>query len=163
MGRTESQGVWQQVPGHPRVSCSALLCGLASWVLWWTKLGPGVAVSSVVLKQLACWWVELCPCLASCLAWVLVPSQYWCQKATGWGQVPMLINSRENPKWCLVSLWLNKLPKWLLPMLMSPWWAQVAATFPGDSPRQQVHLTPAPSKWLLSPWLPEHMRFCVHF
>lgn len=47
-----------------------------------------------------------------------------------------------------------------VPMVSS---AQVAATFPGDSPRQQVHLTQAPSKWLLSPWLPEHMRFCVHF
>ena len=41
--------------GHPRVSASALLCGLASWALWWTRLGPGVTVSSVVLKQLACW------------------------------------------------------------------------------------------------------------
>lgn len=80
MGRTESQGVWQQVPGHPRVSANALLCGLASWALWWTRLGPGVTVSSVVLKQLVCWWVELCPCLASCLAWgipVLVPRGYW--------------------------------------------------------------------------------------
>ena len=109
------------MPGHPRVSATALLCGLASWALWWTRLGPGVAGSSVVLKHQACWWVELCPCLASCLAWgipVLVPKGYWV------GPGPST-NKLKNPKSCLVSLWLNKLPKRLPPTLMSPWWAQL--------------------------------------
>lgn len=104
VGGTRAQGFPELFPDHwwaelnPRVSAGRCL-GIPGLVVvhccvgWhhessgWTKLGPGVAVSSVVLKQLACWWVELCPCLASCLAWVLVPSQWhWCQKVTGWAR-----------------------------------------------------------------------------
>ena len=56
---------------------------------WWVESGPGPSGGWIqvpgrlgvqgVLKQLPCWWLGLCPCLASSLAWAvpgLVP--------TGW-------------------------------------------------------------------------------
>ena len=52
-----------------------------------------------------------------------------------------------------MSLW-----KWLLPVSVFPGWTPFAFCL---SESQQVHLTQAPFKPLLIPWVLEHVRFCV--
>ena len=50
MDRAGSQGLWLQGLGSSKFSTHTLVCRAKSWALWWTRLCPGAAVSSGILK-----------------------------------------------------------------------------------------------------------------
>ena len=112
-----------------------------------------------VPKQLSWWQMQLWSHPDSCVAWgisVLVP---W----LGLGWLGFHANKLEWGLWIgacqyqcphdSMSFW-----KWLLPVSLFPGWAPFAFCL---SESQQLHLTQAPFKLLLIPWVLEQVRFCV--
>lgn len=80
VGESGSWILWLQGPWGPGSSVCVLVGEAWSWALWWKGCVQGVLGAQGVLRQPGCWWVGLCPCPASSLAWntsVLVPTSYW--------------------------------------------------------------------------------------
>ena len=129
----------------PGAYAEALVFGAEFWALWWTGPAPGSSASALVggailgqlgaqevLRQPACWWVDLCLCLANCLPWgvpVLAPKGCWVGPGSSANKPEGGFQSGTCQHPCPCGG--TSSPKWLLPVSLSPGWAPVAFCLSG--------------------------------